>query len=228
CGGGLPAALGGARGRRSAACAAWAAVAAGAVPRGCAAALHPALASGAAADWTALIQVGLSTEPEAWPSTARRREAAAAATSAPAKRGVVGNNRQLMINQGDVEYVSHMTVGKQTVVGIMDTGSFELVVFSTECQSCGTAAKYSPKASSSHSTGSLMTVQSYGSGDTYSWEAADEVQIGPFPKKKQTFWEVVDARMPILKSANFEEPPSSGWARPRRPRRTRGRRCRPL
>jgi len=97
-----------------------------------------------------------------------------------------------------------MTVGKQTVVGIMDTGSFELVVFSTECPTCGTAAKYNPKSSSSHNTGTLMTVQSYGSGDTYSWEAADEVQIGPFPKKKQTFWEVVDARMPILKTANFE------------------------
>ncbi|CAK0797009.1 unnamed protein product, partial [Prorocentrum cordatum] len=98
-------------------------------------------------------------------------------------------NRQVMVNIGDIEYVSYLHVGGQTIAGILDTGSFELVVFSTECKTCGTAAKYNPKLSKTHKPGALMTVQSYGSGDTYSWEAKDTVSIGPFDAKNQTFWE---------------------------------------
>eukprot|EP00401_Gymnodinium_catenatum_P059200 CAMPEP_0117544868 /NCGR_PEP_ID=MMETSP0784-20121206/45800_1 /TAXON_ID=39447 /ORGANISM="" /LENGTH=30 /DNA_ID= /DNA_START= /DNA_END= /DNA_ORIENTATION= len=30
-----------------------------------------------------------------------------------------------------------MTVGGQELEGILDTGSFELLVFSTKCRSCG-------------------------------------------------------------------------------------------
>jgi len=113
-------------------------------------------------------------------------------------------NRQVMVNIGDIEYVSYLHVGGQTIAGILDTGSFELVVFSTECKTCGTAAKYNPKLSKTHKPGALMTVQSYGSGDTYSWEAKDTVSIGPFDAKNQTFWEVTDARMPILRNAAFQ------------------------
>lgn len=114
------------------------------------------------------------------------------------------SNRQTMVNIGDIEYVSYLKVGGQTIAGILDTGSFELVVFSTECKTCGMAAKYNPKKSSDHKAGPLMTVQSYGSGDTYSWEASDMIGIGPFQPKNQSFWEVVDARMPILRSAAFQ------------------------
>jgi hypothetical protein len=110
----------------------------------------------------------------------------------------------VMVNIGDIEYISYLHVGGQTVAGILDTGSFELVVFSTECKTCGTAAKYNPKLSKTHKPGALMTVQSYGSGDTYSWEAKDTVGIGPFDAKNQTFWEVTDARMPILRNAAFQ------------------------
>jgi len=113
-------------------------------------------------------------------------------------------NRQVMVNIGDIEYVSYMKMGGQTIAGILDTGSFELVVFSSECKTCGTAGKYNPRLSKTHKPGALMTVQSYGSGDTTSWEARDTVSMGPFDIKNQTFWEVTDARMPILRTAAFQ------------------------
>lgn len=130
-----------------------------------------------------------------------------------------------MTNVGDIEYVSYIKVGGQQITGIIDTGSFELVVFSTECKTCGAAAKYNPMLSPDHRAGTLMTVQSYGSGDTYSWEASESVQIANFPSHNQSFWEVVDARMPILRNAAFqaivgvgppETPAADAWAEAQR------------
>mmetsp|Transcript_96573 Transcript_96573/g.223927 ORF Transcript_96573/g.223927 Transcript_96573/m.223927 type:complete len:544 (-) Transcript_96573:87-1718(-) len=114
------------------------------------------------------------------------------------------SKRQVLVNYGDVQYVSHFRMGRQTIVGILDTGSFELVVFSRACKSCGSAAKYDPKMSPNHLQGKLMTMQSYGSGDTYSAQAYDMFAIGPYKETNQTFWEVVGARMPILMSSAFE------------------------
>lgn len=135
-------------------------------------------------------------------------------------RSVPDQNRDLMINFGDIEYISFMRVGHQTINAILDTGSFEVVVFSTECQTCGQAARYSPSLSQSHKTGQFMTLHSYGSGDTYSLEASDVVSLGPFGEKTLTFWEVVDAHMSILKNAEFnaivgigppETPAADAW-----------------
>lgn len=141
--------------------------------------------------------------------------------SAPAKDPFVDSRRQVMENVGDVEYISYFSVGGQTVAGVFDTGSFELVVFSSACKTCGVAGKYDPSQSASHKNGSLNTMQSYGSGDTYSQEATDMVAIGPFEKRRQMFWEVVDARMPRLRTTRFqavigvgppEAPAADAWA----------------
>jgi len=109
-----------------------------------------------------------------------------------------------MLNYGDVQYVTYLSVGGQTITGVVDTGSFELVVFSHLCGSCGLAGKYDPLQSSSYTSGKLMTVQQYGSGDTYSVEAADSLGLGCFREKNQTFWEVVSAKMPVLQNAAFQ------------------------
>merc|ERR1719253_1313014 len=97
-----------------------------------------------------------------------------------------------------------MKVGNQTITGIMDTGSFELVIFTTKCTTCGRAASYNPNVSTTHRSGMLMTTMTYGSGDTYSMEGADVVSIGGIEGREQTFWEVVEARMPILRNAEFQ------------------------
>lgn len=129
--------------------------------------------------------------------------------------------RQSMVNFGDAQYISYMTIGHQLIGGILDTGSFELVVFSSVCTTCGAAAEYNPWLSSSYGVGPLKTTQSYGSGDTFSEEAFDLVSIGPFADTNQTFWEVTKANMPILYNAAFqciigvgppETPASDAWA----------------
>jgi len=133
--------------------------------------------------------------------------------------------RQAMVNFGDVQYISYITIGRQTISGILDTGSFELVVFSGVCQSCGQAAKYDSALSSTYTAGKLASGQSYGSGDTTSLEAFDQVAIGPYDEANQTFWEVFDAHMPILYHAAFqsiigvgppETPAADAWSNARK------------
>lgn len=112
--------------------------------------------------------------------------------------------RQSMVNFGDAQYISYLVIGHQLIGGILDTGSFELVVFSSTCSSCGSAGQYNPWLSSSYGVGQLKTTQSYGSGDTFSEEAFDLVSIGPFADTNQSFWEVTKANMPILNTAMFQ------------------------
>ncbi|CAK0806921.1 unnamed protein product, partial [Prorocentrum cordatum] len=102
------------------------------------------------------------------------------------------------------QYISYLVIGHQLIGGILDTGSFELVVFSSTCSSCGSAGQYNPWLSSSYGVGQLKTTQSYGSGDTFSEEAFDLVSIGPFADTNQSFWEVTKANMPILNTAMFQ------------------------
>lgn len=148
-----------------------------------------------------------------------------ALTQAPARDAFADVRRQVMENMGDVEYISYFSVGEQTIAGLFDTGSFELVIFSSACTTCGVAGKYDPAQSASHKNGTLNTMQTYGSGDTYSQEATDMVAIGPFEKRKQMFWEVTEARMPRLRTSRFqavigvgppEAPAADAWADARR------------
>eukprot|EP00413_Alexandrium_margalefii_P040777 CAMPEP_0204599156 /NCGR_PEP_ID=MMETSP0661-20131031/54677_1 /ASSEMBLY_ACC=CAM_ASM_000606 /TAXON_ID=109239 /ORGANISM="Alexandrium margalefi, Strain AMGDE01CS-322" /LENGTH=493 /DNA_ID=CAMNT_0051609871 /DNA_START=66 /DNA_END=1547 /DNA_ORIENTATION=+ len=129
--------------------------------------------------------------------------------------------RQTLTNYHDLQYVTYLNIGKQTLAGIIDTGSFELVVFTKECQSCGKAAKYNPNISSTYQMGTLTNRQTYGSGDTFSREAFDVVSIGAGSQVNQTFWEVTRAQMPLLVNAEFqaiigvgppETPAADAWA----------------
>jgi len=116
---------------------------------------------------------------------------------------VVTNYRQAMTNFADAQYVAYLDIGEQTVGAILDTGSFELVVFSTACYSCGQAAKYRGRDSPTYTKGKRETEQAYGSGTAFSHDASDVVKLGPFGLADQTFWEVIDADMPLLATANF-------------------------
>lgn len=113
--------------------------------------------------------------------------------------------RMLMANVEETEYVSSITVGGQKLMAIMDTGSYELVVFSTDCKSCGSAARYNTTdVRSRHQVGLANATQFYGSGDLYSREAYDNMGIGPFAPEKTNFWEATEANMPILRAATFQ------------------------
>lgn len=120
------------------------------------------------------------------------------------KRKNSNQQRQVLLNNGDVQYVSHLSIGHQVVAGIIDTGSPSLVVFSRNCTSCGRAARYDPDLSPDHVEGRLSTMHNYGSGVAWSEDASDLVSVGPFPETRQAFWEVAAAHMPVLRRAVFE------------------------
>mmetsp|Transcript_17 Transcript_17/g.55 ORF Transcript_17/g.55 Transcript_17/m.55 type:complete len:490 (-) Transcript_17:394-1863(-) len=114
--------------------------------------------------------------------------------------------RQNLRNIGDASYVGTVYVGGQPVQTIMDTGSFDLLIFSKRCvMQCGKARLlYDDKASSSYRQGEAFTQHNFGSGSTMSLEAYDSLRIGPLVDPNQVFWEVYDADMPILYSGTFQ------------------------
>lgn len=58
--------------------------------------------------------------------------------------------------------------------------------------------------SNSYEGGTLETEHNYGSGYTYCNEGFEQVAMGPYPPKKQMFWEVQEAEMPCLEGAAYE------------------------
>jgi len=109
-----------------------------------------------------------------------------------------------MENYRDVQYFANISVGGQQITGIIDTGSFELVVFESHCAGCGRAALYNSDLSNKFSKGPLSRGLFYGSGDIYAREAFDQVEIGPFTAVNQSFWEAYEASMPVLHQARFQ------------------------
>jgi len=116
----------------------------------------------------------------------------------------VSHWRQELENFADMQYTANITVGGQAISGIIDTGSFELVVFEANCSGCGRSAKYVAADSPMHSKGTLRRGLFYGSGDVYAQEAFDSVTVGPLPAVNQSFWEVYQATMAVLQTARFQ------------------------
>jgi len=129
------------------------------------------------------------------------------------------SHRQAMSNYMDMQYFATISVGGQEITGIVDTGSFELVVFETHCMNCGIAAKYNKFRARNHHKGRVKRGLFYGSGDIYAAEAFDMVAFGP-NEINQSFWEAYEAFMPVLAQAHFqsiigvgppEMPPAEAW-----------------
>lgn len=125
--------------------------------------------------------------------------------------------RVYMTNDEDVGYTVDMSIGGQAIQVIPDTGSFTLVTFCDECNSCGERSELlHPKKLSHFSTGKHRAVQNYGSGDTLSMEAYAPIKmqcsastenndkVKSMTVKDQMFWMTVKADMPVLQNANFQ------------------------
>lgn len=129
-----------------------------------------------------------------------------------------GVYRQTLANLADVQYTGEILVGGQKIKAIIDTGSFELLAFGSNCSACGSKPNlYDASASKRHIAGNFPGVHSYGSGTCYAMEGSDSLQIGPLKIAQQTFWEVYDANMPILAEDSFHAifgvgPPESAVA----------------
>eukprot|EP00420_Gonyaulax_spinifera_P007544 CAMPEP_0197923934 /NCGR_PEP_ID=MMETSP1439-20131203/94846_1 /TAXON_ID=66791 /ORGANISM="Gonyaulax spinifera, Strain CCMP409" /LENGTH=165 /DNA_ID=CAMNT_0043546329 /DNA_START=3 /DNA_END=498 /DNA_ORIENTATION=+ len=90
------------------------------------------------------------------------------------------------------------------ITGIIDSGSFELVVFEKHCQGCGTAGLYDKFGSNTSSKGILEQRLYYGSGDIFVRQAFDMVSVGSFGPINQTFWQGDEAHMQVLEFARFQ------------------------
>jgi len=115
-----------------------------------------------------------------------------------------GKFRNALTNYNDVQYVGFMEVGGQTIAGIFDTGSFDLVVFSNLCSTCGQAGRYDPGLSANHTQGRYTSNMTYGSGTVVTEEAFDTVSFGPYAPRIQSFLVVTDADMPVLSHSTFQ------------------------
>ncbi|CAK0811155.1 unnamed protein product, partial [Prorocentrum cordatum] len=111
-----------------------------------------------------------------------------------------GAYRQRLRNLQDIQYFGEVKVGNQTLEGLFDTGSFELLVFGEGCTTCGSSGVYKHSLSSSFTAGGRKETHSFGSGTCYSDEGYETVSLGPFSVERLPFWEVVSAQMPVLDS----------------------------
>lgn len=111
---------------------------------------------------------------------------------------------QELRNSIDLQYFGDIKLGEQTIAGVFDTGSFELLVFGERCQTCGKAVGYRHSKSHTFSGGNHSETHSFGSGTCSSEDAYEKVKVGPFTADKFPFWEVVMAQMPVLRQANFQ------------------------
>eukprot|EP00448_Togula_jolla_P006646 CAMPEP_0170604804 /NCGR_PEP_ID=MMETSP0224-20130122/19630_1 /TAXON_ID=285029 /ORGANISM="Togula jolla, Strain CCCM 725" /LENGTH=185 /DNA_ID=CAMNT_0010929755 /DNA_START=33 /DNA_END=587 /DNA_ORIENTATION=+ len=117
-----------------------------------------------------------------------------------------GASRIHLTNHDDVEYTAEVLMGGQKLNAVLDTGSFDLVVLSTECDwACGDVEKlYNHKNSHSYKEGELVAEQFYGSGSTKSLECWEDVVAGSTKSSQQVFWKVFDADMSLLQESSFQ------------------------
>lgn len=119
--------------------------------------------------------------------------------------------RQELHNFGDVQYTADISVGGQTMRGVLDTGSFDLFVFSKDCPKCGmTRELYDRNRSEAYQGGLAVAEHTFGSGVTFSYEAFDSIALGlgatgpALAASRQRFWEVFDAAMPVIQGSAFQ------------------------
>jgi len=116
--------------------------------------------------------------------------------------------RQVMHNYKflDMQYTADVAIGNQLLNGVLDTGSFELLVFSKDCKVCGdTVSLYNSSESTTYQKGPLETVHVFGSGPAWSTEAFERVVVGPLVAPNVSFWEVYNADFgKLLEHSDFQ------------------------
>lgn len=108
--------------------------------------------------------------------------------------------RQSLRNEGDLAYTGTVSCGGQELRAILDTGSYELVVFQEGCEGCGPRASYKP--SSSTEPGDLIQVITYGSGTVWCRQVTDRLALGPELQCQQAMWLVERAN--LTTETNFQ------------------------
>jgi len=115
-----------------------------------------------------------------------------------------GMEVQTLRNHQNVQYAAELTIGGQPILGIMDTGSFELLVRSTRCQMCAhPTPPYDHTKSKTYKENGTSVQHVFGSGPCVSMMGYDEVCVGKMCSPQQSFWEITAHQIPVLDQAKF-------------------------
>jgi len=117
--------------------------------------------------------------------------------------------RTTITNVDDLAFTGTLTVSGEDVHPIIDTGSFELVLFAKKCKGCSNTSKYFDysNATSDYKETDLSATQSYGSGETHSTAVYANVKMtdsnNQVKVKKQVFWLANEVDMDFDVSGDF-------------------------
>jgi len=111
--------------------------------------------------------------------------------------------RQRLENYHNVQYHTMIQIGGQNVSGIMDTGSFEIVVVSTRCGQCPDP-EYNHSESRTYVDEGTIRKHTYGSGPTRSRMGYEHISVGPLVAWNLTFYEILDHNISALDDASFD------------------------
>jgi len=115
--------------------------------------------------------------------------------------------RQVLRNRQNAQYVGDLLIGGQTISGLFDTGSVDLLVRSTRCHSCvHPTAPYNRTSSDTYETWlgpGTIAETTFGSGPCTSVRGYETVGIGPLVAENQAFYEIVQHQIPVLDIADF-------------------------
>jgi hypothetical protein len=115
-----------------------------------------------------------------------------------------GMETQTLYNHQNVQYAAELTIGGQPIMGIMDTGSFELLVRSTRCQMCAhPTPPYDHEKSKTYRKNGTTVQHVFGSGPCISMMGYDEVCVGQMCSPSQAFWEITAHQIPVMDQAKF-------------------------
>jgi len=115
-----------------------------------------------------------------------------------------GAETQKLINHQNMQYSAELTIGGQPILGIMDTGSFELLVRSTRCTQCAhPTPAYDHTKSKTYVKNGTSVQHVFGSGPCISMLGYDEVCVGQMCSPRQSFWEITAHQIPVMDQAKF-------------------------
>jgi len=106
-----------------------------------------------------------------------------------------------MHNRQDVQYLAEVMIGGQPIQALLDTGSFDMVVFSKSCTGCGAAGAYQH---SSFQPGGHSEVRNYISGSCDVEDGRAPVALAAFRTELQDLWLATRCSFPTLGSLPWE------------------------
>lgn len=110
--------------------------------------------------------------------------------------------RQKMYNFQNTQYSSDFKIGPTKIRGILDTGSFEILVLSERCETCS-KTPYDHTQSQTYVKDGEIVQHVFGSGPTVSMKGYETVTVGPMAASNQTFYEIVKHGIQVLETASF-------------------------